>query len=143
MGALEVISTSAAVISALGGAVAAFAAFRSAEAARVTQQAVASAEHRAALREIGITAKEVLIEAERISSRGNDLKLAYQSLFIFAGQPGSSRHNVYDKIVDERLKHASELSDYAKLFATSPEKLNGTPPEETDHVRARILNSPS
>ena len=72
----EVVSTVAAIVSAIGGAFAALAAFRSADSARVAQQAAVAAELRAALRQIGTTATEMLIEAERIASRGNDLKIA-------------------------------------------------------------------
>ena len=141
MGTPEVISAAAAVVSAVGGAFAALAAFRSAESARVTQQAATAAEHRAALRQIGTTATEVLIEAERIASRGSDLKIAYRTLFTFAGQSNGSRRNIYDATVDEKLKHASELGDYAKLFTAAAEKLDGTPPEETDRVQVRLSNT--
>lgn len=137
----EVVSAAAAVVSAVGGALAALAAFRSAESARIAQQAAAGAEHRAALRQIGITATEVLIEAERIVSRGNDLKLAYQTLFAFAGRAGSSRQTLYDSAIDEKLQHASKLSDYAKLFTTAAGKLDSAPPEETDRVQVRLSNT--
>lgn len=140
MGTPEIVSAAAAVVSAVGGAFAALAAFRSAESARVAQQAAAAVEHRAALRQIGTTATEVLIEVERIASRGNDLKIAYQTLFTFAGRSGGSRKNL-DSAVDEKLKHASELGDYAKLFTTAAEKLDGTPPEETDRIQVRLSNT--
>lgn len=141
MGTPEVVSAAAAVVSAVGGAFAAWAAFRSAESARIAQQAGAAAEHRAALRQIGTTATEVQIEVERIASRGNDLKIAYRTLFTFAGQLGSSRNNLYDAAVDEKLKRASELGGYAKLFTTAAAKLDGTPPEETDRVQVRLSNT--
>lgn len=141
MGIAEVVSAVAAVVSAVGGAFAAMAAFRSAESARVAQKAAAAVEHRAALRQIGTTATEVLIEAERITSRGSDLKIAYRTLFTFAGQSNGSRRNIYDAAVDEKLKHASELGDYAKLFTAAAEKLDGNPAEETDRVQVRLSNT--
>ena len=141
MSTQEVISSAAAVLSAVGGAFAAFAAFRSAESARISQQAAAAAEQRAALRQIGTTATEVLIEAERIASRGCDLKIAYRTLFTFAGQSNGSRQKIYDAAADEKLKHASKLADYAKLFTAAAEKLDGTPPEETDRVQVRLSNA--
>ncbi len=137
----EVISAAAAVASAVGGAFAAFAAFRSAESARVAQQVAAAAEQRAAVRQIGTTATEVIIEAERIASRCCDLKIAYRTLFTFAGQSNGSRQKIYDAAVDEKLSHASELGDYAKLFTAAAEKLDGTPPEETDRVQVRLSNA--
>lgn len=141
MGTPEVISAAAAIVSAVGGAFAAFAAFRSAESARVAQQSAAAAEHRAALRQIGVTATEALIEAERIASRSNDLKIAYRSLSIFAGQVGGSREALYVSAIDEKLKHASGLSGYAKLFASNTGKLDNAPPEETDRVQVRLSNT--
>lgn len=134
----EVVSAAAAVVSAVGGAFAAIAAFRSADSARVAQQAAATAELRAALRQIGVTATEVLIEAERIASRGDDLKIAYRSLFIFAGQVGGSREALYDSAVDEKMKHATELSEYSKLFASNTGKLDSAPPEEIDRIQVRL-----
>lgn len=137
----DVVSATAAVVSAVGGTFAAFAALRSAESARVAQQAGAAAEHRAALRQIGISATEVLIEVERFESRGKDLKTAYRTLSSFAGQSGGSRQKLYDAVVDEKLKHASKLGDYARLFTTAAARLDGTPPEETDRVQVRLTNA--
>lgn len=141
MGTSEVVSAAAAVVSAVGGVFAAMAAFRSADSAWVVQQAAATAEHRAALRQIGVTATEVLIEAERISSRGGDLKIAYRSLFVLAGQIGGSREALYDAKVNEKLNRASELSEYAKLFAGNTRKLDNAPPEETDRVHVHLSNA--
>ncbi|MFI3120718.1 MAG: hypothetical protein QX203_12155 [Methylococcaceae bacterium] len=141
MGSPEIVSAAAAVVSAVGGAFAALAAFRSADSARVTQRAAEAAEHRVALRQIGTTATEVFIEKERITSRGTNLKMAYQTLFAFAGQLGGSRKNFYESAVDEKVQHASKLGEYAKLFTTAAEKLDGTPPEETDRVQVRLSNS--
>lgn len=141
MGTSEAVSAIAAVVSAVCGAFAALAAFRSAGSARVAQQTSTAAEQRAALRQIGTTATEVLIEAKRVASLGNDLKIAYRILFTLAGQFGGSRQNLYDLAVDEKLKSASELGGYAKLFTTAAEKLKGTPPGETDRVQVRLSNS--
>lgn len=140
MGIPELVSAAAAVVSAIGGTLATLAAFRSAETARVTQKAAAAAEHRAALRQIGTTATEILIELKRITTRGNDLKSGYRVLFTTAGQVGSSRKNLYDASVDEKLMLASQLADYAKLFTAANTKLDSTPPEETDRVHVRLSN---
>lgn len=137
----EVVSAVAAVVSAAGGAFAAFAAFRSADSAKVAQQAATAAEHRAALRQIGITATEILIEVERFASRGSDLKIAYRTLSTFAGQAGGSRQSIYDKAVDEKLKYVAELSEHAKLFANNAGKLDNAPPKETDRVQVRLSSA--
>jgi hypothetical protein len=128
MGTPEVVSAVAAVVSAAGGA-------------KVTQQAATAAEHRAALRQIGITATEILIEVERFASRGSGLKIAYRTLSTYAGQAGGSRQSLYDKAVDEKLKYVAELSEHAKLFANNAGKLDNSPPEETDRVQVRLSSA--
>lgn len=137
----EIISAGAAVVSAIGGGFAALAAFRSAASARATQQSAAAAEHRAALRQIGQTATEVVIEGQRVAERANYLKSAYGSLFVFAGQSGGSRQARYDLAVDEKIKRASDLCDYAKVFTSISGKLDDAPPEETDRVQTNLSSA--
>lgn len=141
MNSPEIVSAAAAVVSAVGGAFAAFAASRSAKSAQIAQEAAAAAEHRAALRQIGVTATEILIETGRITARANALKSAYRSLAILAGQYGGSRQQLWESAIDEKLKHASELSKYAKSFASTSGKLDHAPPEETDRVQVRLTNT--
>lgn len=134
----DIVSATAAVVSAIGGAFAAWAAFRSAGSARVAQQAAADSERRASLRQIATTASEVLIEAQRVESRGHDLKSAYRSLFVIAGSGGGSRQALYDTAVDEKLKEAQGLADSAKVFSSSPRSLEDAPPDEIDRVQLKL-----
>lgn len=125
-----VISTIAAVVSALGGCFAAVAAFRSAGSARAANEAAQISEKRAALRQLSITAGEVLVEAERTNARGVDLKNAYQTLFTFAGQSGGSRLGMYMGEVDKKLKNVEDLSQKAQPFVSDLESLMNEPSQE-------------
>lgn len=131
----EIVSATSAVVSAIGGAFAAWAAFRSADSARVAQQAAKDTEHSASLRQIAVTASEVIIEAQRVDSRGGDLKRAYRTLFAFAGANSNSRLERYDVAIDEKIKIAANIKHHAKLFTSWPGSLEKAPSEEFDRVQ--------
>lgn len=122
-----VISAIAAVVSAVGGCFAAVAAFRSAGFARTANEAAQLSEKQAALRQMSVTASEVLVEAERANTRGVDLKNAYQTLSAFAGQSGGSRLGLYIDKVDKKLKDTEELSQKARPFISGVEDLINGP----------------
>lgn len=128
----DAISTIAAVVSAAGGAFAAIAAFRSASAAREAQVSVLSFSSRAALREIALTATEIVGEGSRLNDRARQLKVAYRALFTTGGRSG--RGDQFDAAIDGKIQRASELSAHAKLFIEPVNKLRCTPPEEHDRV---------
>lgn len=125
-----VISTVAAVVSAIGGAFATVAAFRSAGSARVTQDAAAASEKLAALRQLMVAANEVLVEARRAESRGNDLKLSYHVLFTFAGSSGGSREKLYVDATEGKLAEATAISARAKPYSSDLDLLLNGPLEE-------------
>ncbi len=136
---VEVISVGAAAVSAIGGALAAWAAHRSAVSAQEAQTAAFDAERRAGLRQIGQIASELLLEGRRVESRANETKLAYQTLFAFSGSTGGSRQKLYISQVDEKLKGAEKRIEYAKLFAPEPAKLKTIPLDEIDRVQTNVL----
>jgi hypothetical protein len=125
-----VISAIGAVVSAIGGCFAAVAAFRSASSARAANEAAQLSEKRAALRQLSITASEILVETERANRRGVDLKNAYRTLFSFAGQSGGSRLGLYIGEVDNKLKEVETLSQEAQPFASGLESLMNGPLQE-------------
>jgi replicative DNA helicase len=118
-----VISAVAAVVSAIGGAFAAIAAFRSAASAREASQTAEMSEKRAALRQLIVTANEVVVEARRADSRGAELKLAYRTLFTFGGSSGGSRETKYLAEVEKKLGEITTLSKIAKPFASDQDDL--------------------
>jgi len=120
-------STIAAVVSAIGGAVAAF---RSAGSAQSAQDAAQTSEKRAALRQLSVTASEVLVEAGRASSRGAELKSAYQILFTFANRSGGSHLGMYIDEVDKKLIEVENMSQRAKPFASGQDSLMNGPVDE-------------
>lgn len=137
----ELLSLAAAVVSAVGGAFSAWAAFRSAGSARLAQEEAARAERRAALRRVSETAGLVVSEVERIKARGPLLQLNYRSLFALSGSAGGSRSNVYIEAVDEKVKKAITLADDASLFAGEAKSLEDATLEEIDRVQVRLSNS--
>lgn len=133
-----VISAVAAVVSAVGGAFAAVAAFRSAASAREAREAAQTSEKRAALRQLTVTANEVLVEARRAESRGAELKLAYHTLFTFGGSSGGSQEGLCLAEVDKELREVTELSEYAKPFASVQDGLMNGPLDEISSREAKI-----
>lgn len=125
-----VISAIAAAVSAIGGVFATVAAFRSAASARDAQEAAQASEKRAALRQLTVTANEVLVEARRVESRGAELKLSYRTLFTFAGSSGGSRESSHLAEVERKLAEVTTLSERAKPFPTEQEGLLNGPLEE-------------
>lgn len=92
---LEYISVIAALVSAVGIVLSACASYRSAESAKRTEDASLEAERRAFLRQISLTSVDVVTEAERVKSRGEATKVAYNDLAAFTGNVGSSRLNMF------------------------------------------------
>lgn len=109
-------SSIAAVVSAIGGVFAAIAAFRSAASAREANACVARSEQRFAVRELVVTANEVMIELRRAESRASDLKREHRSLAMFCGQMGGPRYAMAEKAVDEKLARAVAAAVDAKEF---------------------------
>jgi hypothetical protein len=125
-----VVSSVAAVVSAIGGAFAAIAAFRSAGSARDAREAAQISEKRAALRQLTVTANEVLVEVRRAESRAAVLKLSYRTLFVFGGSSGGSREGLYLGKVDKKLAEIVNVSEAAKPFAAGQDHLMNGPVEE-------------
>lgn len=134
----SVISAIAAVVSAIGGAFAAVAAFRSAGSARDAREAAKVSEKRAALRQLTVTANEVLVEARRAESRCAELRLAYRTLATFSGNTGGSRESLYLAEVDKKLTEVAKLSEYAKPFAPGQDGLMNGPTDEIGSRETKI-----
>ena len=127
--------------SALGGAFAAWAAWRSAGHAKAAQESADLAERRAVLREISGAASAVLVEQSRIASRAGELKLGYRSLSTLSGASSSSNLTLLIARIDETLKVVEALATDAKLFSNNAQALAKAPPEEHDRVVTRMRES--
>lgn len=137
----EVTSAIAAVISAIGTVFATWAAFRSAGSAQLAQKAAAEAERRSDLRQLCITAGEVLVEFRRVESRAVDAKQAYTTLFTFSGNSSGSRRNIYISAIEEKSKTATQLQNHAQLFISPPKNLGTAPLDEIDRIQTKLSNS--
>ncbi|MCK9992235.1 MAG: hypothetical protein Dbin4_00755 [Alphaproteobacteria bacterium] len=134
----EIVSAVTPIATLIITGLATLAAFRSADSARIAQQALSDAEYRAARRQIGTTAIELLAQGKLIDSRCNDLKNSYRTLFAFANRTGSG---ILDKTldeIDESLKKNFERSDFAKLFTTSVTSLTKVSLDEIDRIQMRL-----
>ncbi|MDR7152013.1 putative coiled-coil protein SlyX [Hydrogenophaga palleronii] len=127
---VAIISAIAALLSAIGGGVACIAAFRSATHAKATFDSAQLAEKRLVLRQLSVTAHEIVIEVDRIKWVALGLKVSYQTLFTFAGQLGSSRQQLYQQEIEVKLQEAERLLKIAAPFATFQDKLLNGPLEE-------------
>jgi hypothetical protein len=137
----QVVTMLATVISAAGAAFAAVAAFKSAGFAQAAQEAAQTSEKQAAVRQLMLTANEVLVEARRVESRGGQLKLDYRTLFSFGGSGGSSREAMYLGEVDKKLHEVTQLADYAKPFVTNNPSLVNGPIEEISSREIRLAQT--
>lgn len=136
---VEILSVVAALISAIGTMFAARAAHKSAESAKRTEEAAASSERRSSLSQIALAAVEVITEAKRITAKGEETKVAYKDLAVFAGSAGSSRLELFKKKIEEKVKLAAGKSDHARLFVNPFENLGSAPVEEIDRVQTTLL----
>jgi len=133
-----IISVVAAVVSAIAAVSSAIAAFRSASSAREAREAAQTSEKRAALRQLTMTASEVLVEARRAESRGAELKLAYRTLFTFGGSSGGSREGLYLADVDKKLLEVAKLTEYAKPFGSGQNGLMNGPLDEINSRETKL-----
>lgn len=134
----EVASAVAAVVSAVGGAFAALAAFRSAGAAR---EAALSAEHanrRAMLRDVSAIAASILGAVLGVKSRAAELICEYKSAEVFSGsRENSSLLKLQESTCELQAKAESFVAD-AGLFANGATQLAASPAEDIDRVFVRL-----
>ena len=137
----EIASAIAAIVSAVGGAFAAVAAFRSAGAAR---EAALSAEHanrRAMLREVSAVAASILGAVLGVKSRAAELITEYKSAEVFSGtRENSSLQKLQETTRELQGKAESFVAD-AGLFANGATQLAASPVEEIDRVLVRLTGN--
>lgn len=139
--ATDLFSLGVSFLSAAGGAFAAWAAWRSAGYAELTQGAADRITHRQTLREIAADASEILVEHGRIDARAQNLKLGYQSFFRLSGSSSNSNLPLYLARVEKKLEHASELATDARLFVGGAASLIHSPIDDLDRVANRLHGS--
>lgn len=138
---VSVISVVAAAVSAIASAFAAVAAFRSAASARAARDSADKSEKRTALRQLALTANEVLVEARRAELRAAELKSAYRTLFTFGGSSGGSREGLYLAKVDKELGEITKFSEIAKPFISGQEGLMNGPLEEISGRETKLAQT--
>jgi len=111
-----IVSTAASVISAIGGAAACIAAFRSAGHAQKAFDQNQKMEKRFALRQLSVTAHQVAVEVDRIKWSAQGLKVAYKTLAVFAGAVDGSRQKLMLQEVEDKVKAADSIKEKASPF---------------------------
>ena len=111
-----IISAGAAVVSAIGGTFACIAAFRSSGHAKEAFEESKKAEKRISLKQLSLTAHQVIVEAERVKWLSQKLKYAYRDLAAFSGNSGSSRLQLALQEVESKEKMAVAISEKAQPF---------------------------
>lgn len=126
----SLISVIASVVSAIGGATACVAAFRSAGHAKEAFEEAQKADKRYSLRQLSLTAHQVVVEVERIKWLAQGLKVAYKTLAVFCGATGGSRVTMFTKEIEEKIGVAETLENKASPFIELQVALLNGPLEE-------------
>jgi hypothetical protein len=137
----EIASAVAAVVSAIGGAFAAVAAFRSAASARDATRQAEESERRALLREVSTAAASIQAVVLGVSSRGQELLLEYRSAEVFSG---SADHSALPKLresTENLIEKARSFVEDAQLFSGGAKSLSDAPVEEVERVRTRLTEN--
>ena len=140
MSVSEVVSAVAAVFSAIGGTFAAVAAFRSAASARHAQASADEAERRSMLRQLVLTAKDVVLESGRCVTAAALAARSRKDLAIFTNNLGGPSHKLSRDEHEEKTKRAVAIQGEAKVFSDSPHTLRDSPPSELDRVLTKLLS---
>lgn len=134
----SVISVIASVVSAIGGAIACIAAFRSAGHAKEAFEESQKADKRHALRQLSLTAHQVVVEVERIKWLAQGLKVAYKTLVVFCGATGGSRVTIFTKEIEEKVGVAETLENKSSPFIELQVALLNGPLEEISGREVRM-----
>lgn len=98
-------------LSAIAGVVSAFAAWRSAGAARKLADTEAEAEKRRLTLDLARLAQEVLSKAKSIDRLCDEINIQYTSLAVFTGGTGGSRHKLFTDRAEGYRTNAAEIVD--------------------------------
>jgi hypothetical protein len=126
----SIISVIASVVSAIGGAVACIAAFRSAGHAKRAFDESQKADKRFALRQLSLTAHQIIVEVDRIKWLAQGLTTAYKTLAVFSNATGNSRVPMLTNEAAQKVKVAEALEEKAKPFIEVKTALLNGPLEE-------------
>lgn len=138
MAAPEIISAIAAVVSAIGGAFATVAAFRSATAARDAARSADETCRRAMLRDVSAAADSILVAVLGVKSRGTELMSEYTSAEVFSGSAGNSSLRQMREAALGLVAQAESFVEDAKLFVNGARSLHTSPLDEVDRVLVRL-----
>jgi hypothetical protein len=139
MSASESVSTLVALVSAVFAGLAVLAAFRSSSSAERARQSAEDSERRAALRQAISTARELELEAKRITDAAGLAARSRRDLAVFTGNVGGSREGLSRERYAARVKRAEEMADESKPFSGHPNVLAAAPLTDVDRVLTKLI----
>lgn len=137
----EIASAVAAIVSAIGGAFAALAAFRSAAFAKEATLQAEESERRALIREVSKTAAEIMASSLSTSSRGQDLIVEYRTAEVFSGSAENSSIRQLQENTASLVERSRSFAEDAKTFVGGAKALALAPHDEIDRVRTRLTEN--
>ncbi len=122
------LSAVVAVLSALAAVISAWLAYQS-------NRDAAKKERENRVREVSLLANKVVAATIRVDDLANQLKMAYQTLFTFAGQgPNSSRAQIYTGEIEKKQKAIGPMQNAAREVLDS-----GVAKLKDDELAKRLL----
>jgi hypothetical protein len=135
---LALVAAIGGIVSAVGGAFAALAAFRSASSASDALNQAVRLERRALVRQLVVSAHGVISEEARIAALVDELKLQYSTLFTFAGQGDGSRQKFYVDRAEKKKQEANTLQLEAKKLIEEAKSLAGASEEDLTQALSKF-----
>ena len=120
--------------SAVAGAIASFAAFRSARSAALAQDALLDFEERGRRREAASLVAQIYLEHERTVFAGKTLRTLYRGNASVSGGYTELRHQRLQETLDGELASAKELANVITPFSGQSCSLSDTPREDLDRI---------
>ncbi|WP_439587668.1 hypothetical protein [Hydrogenophaga sp.] len=138
---VDVVTAGAAFVSAIGGAIAAWAAFKSARSAQKSQESGDALAQKFALRDVALAAGEVRVESNRVLHRAQQLKLSYRDLFIMSGSAVHSSEQLCMAEIEKKVLRVSALAADAANFSDGADNLKRSTIDDIFRVETRLTSS--
>jgi len=134
----EFFNNSSAAVSALASLIAAFAALRSARSSNDAQKSLIDSNHAVSLLKVAETANSIVVKAQELGVKADELKLLCRSCFTKNGSSGCSREKISLKSIDDMKAKIKSCDDYARLFDSFDSTLKDSTIEDISRVQFEL-----
>lgn len=135
---IDLVSSVAALVAAVGGLWAARAAHQSAVTAREATRHAENVERRGIFRDLIAAANGVIAESDRVIALFEEVKSEYRTLAVFTGNTGGSRVELYVDRADSKSKEVLPYYDEAKQLVEQQASLRDTSEEDLTQTLCKI-----